>query len=120
METWPDDLDLVAWRQAYRSLQAPGSPGCPPEDRLIALVLHEPPYAERTELADHIVWCRRCTDLYQLLLRVRHDCPAARPAPAPPEAAAPAEGILDNSGERGEQQTPVPPQMSTDPQDHWS
>jgi len=50
METWPDELDLAAWRQAYRSLQSPGATGCPPEDRLIALVLHEPPCAERAEL----------------------------------------------------------------------
>jgi hypothetical protein len=96
METWPDELGLAAWRQAYRNLQDPGSPGCPPEDRLIALVLHEPPRAEREELADHIVRCRRCTDLYQLLLRVRHRNRAARPAPL----------------------LPTPPQQATDPQDH--
>jgi hypothetical protein len=112
METWPDELDLVAWRQAYRSLQDPGSLSCPPEDRLIALVLHEPTHAERAELADHIVRCRRCTDLYQLLLRVRHDRMAARPAPAPPEAAVPAEGIVENKGERVEKQTPAPPLWS--------
>jgi hypothetical protein len=96
METWPDELGLAAWRQAYRSLQDAGSPSCPPEDRLIALVLHEPPCAERAELADHMVRCRRCTDLYQLLLCVRHDRRAARPA----------------------QLLPKPPQQATDSQDH--
>jgi hypothetical protein len=115
METWPDDLDLAAWRQAYRSLQSLGSPGCPPEDCLIALILHEPPRAERAELAEHIVRCRRCTDLYQLLLRVHHDRRETRPAPAPPEAAAPVEGIIENSGERVEKQTPAPPQRSPVP-----
>jgi hypothetical protein len=120
METWHDDLDLAAWRQAYRSLQTPGSPSCPPEDRLIALVLHEPSCAERAALADHIVRCRRCTDLYQLLLRVRHDRRETRPALAPPEAAAPADGIIENNSKRVEKQTPASPQRSTGPQDHWS
>jgi hypothetical protein len=118
METWPDDLDLMAWRQAYRSLQDPGSPGCPPEDRLITFVLHEPPRAERAALADHIVRCRRCTSLYQLLLRVRYDHTVVWPAPAPPEAAAPGEGIIEINGEPVEKQTPAPPQRSTGPQDH--
>jgi hypothetical protein len=84
-DTWPDDLDLALWRQTYRGLQGPGSPDCPPDDRLIALVLHEPPRAEREQLADHIVRCRRCTDLYQFLLRVHHDLTEMRPAPPPPE-----------------------------------
>jgi hypothetical protein len=119
METWPDDLDLAAWRQAYRSLQDPGSPDCPSEDRLITLVLHEPPHAERAELADHIVRCRRCTGLYQLLLRVRHDRRETRPAPTLPEAATPTERIVETNGERVEQQTPAPPQRSTGPQDYW-
>jgi hypothetical protein len=85
MDTWPDDLDLASWRQAYRGLQGPGSPDCPPDDRLITLVLHEPLRAEREHLADHIVSCRRCTDLYQLLLRVHHDLTEMRPDPPPPE-----------------------------------
>jgi len=84
-DTWPDDLDLALWRQTYRGLQGPGSPDCPPDDRLIAVVLHEPPRAEREQLADHIVRCRRCTDLYQFLLRVHHVLTKSRPNPVPRE-----------------------------------
>ena len=65
-----NDLDLKAWRQAYRALQAPGSPACPPDDQLIALVLNEVDAGERERLADHIVQCQRCTDTYRLLVRL--------------------------------------------------
>ena len=69
-----NDLDLKAWRQAYRALQAPGSPACPPDDQLIALVLNEVDVGERERLADHIVQCQRCTDTYRLLVRLYPGC----------------------------------------------
>ena len=81
MDAWPDDLDIESWRQAYRDLQSHGSPSCPPDDHLIALVLHERPCAEREQLADHIVSCRRCTDLYRLLLHVHRDLTDGYPHP---------------------------------------
>jgi hypothetical protein len=65
-----DDPDLEAWRQAYRALQAPGSPACPSDDQLIALVLNEVGAWERQRLADHLVQCQRCTDTYRLLMRL--------------------------------------------------
>ena len=65
-----NDPDLKAWRQAYRALQAPGSPACPSEHQLIALVLNEVDSGERQRLADHIVQCQRCTDMYRLLMRL--------------------------------------------------
>jgi hypothetical protein len=102
MNTRPDDLDLESWRQAYRDLQSRGSPSCPPDDRLIALVLHEDPGVERAQLADHIVSCRRCTALCQILLGVHRDLTGVLPAPVPPESAT-------TSGERGDQDTPAPP-----------
>jgi hypothetical protein len=82
-DMWPKDLDLQSWRQAYRDLQGRGSPSCPPDERLIALVLHEDQSAEREPLADHLVSCRRCTDFYQLLLRVHRDLRGTLPEPAP-------------------------------------
>jgi hypothetical protein len=112
---WPPEQAPGGGR---REQSHPGSPGCPPEACLIALVLHEPPRAERADLADHIVRCRRCTDVYQLLLRVRHDRTVARPAPAPPEAVTPAEAIIESNGEQAEKQTPEPPQRSTGPHGH--
>ena len=65
-----NDLDLKAWRQTYRAMQAPGSPACPPDDQLIALVLNEVDAGERERLADHIVQCQCCTDTYRLLVRL--------------------------------------------------
>jgi hypothetical protein len=65
-----DDLDLKAWRQAYRALQTLGSSACPSDDQLIALVLNEVCAGERQRLADHIVQCQRCTDTYRLLVRL--------------------------------------------------
>ena len=94
MDTWPDDRDIELWREAYRSLQSHGSPSCPPDDRLIALVLHEHQSAGREQLADHIVSCRRCTDLYQILLRVHRDFTETRPDPAPREVFDPQESPL--------------------------
>lgn len=87
MDTWPDDLNIESWRQAYRDLQSRGSPSCPPDNHLIALVLHEHPGTEQEQLADHIVSCRRCTDLYQILLRVHRDLTGVPPAPTPLESA---------------------------------
>ena len=66
-----DDLDLAAWRQAYRALQVPGSTACPPDDQLIALVRTAVDAGERERLANHIVQCQHCTDRYRLLMR-RH------------------------------------------------
>jgi hypothetical protein len=65
-----DDPALKAWRQTYRALQGPGSPACPRDDELIALVLNEVDAGERQRLADHIVQCQRCTDMYRLLVRL--------------------------------------------------
>ena len=65
-----NDPDLEAWRQAYRALQAHGSPACPRDDELIALTLNEVDAGERLHLADHIVQCQRCTDTYRLLVRL--------------------------------------------------
>jgi hypothetical protein len=101
METSPDNLDLESWRQAYRDLQRRGSPSCPPDDRLIALVLHEYPGAERAQLADHIVSCRRCTDLAQLLLRVHRDLTKVLPDPAPSDSSRdPEDGRAEQRSER--------------------
>jgi hypothetical protein len=112
MDTWPDDPELQAWRQAYRDLQGRGSPTCPPDDRLIALVLHETPQAERAQLADHIVRCRRCTALSQLLLRVHRALTETLPEPAPPVSATTGRGVQRN-GARGDQKTLKPPQQAT-------
>lgn len=65
-----NDPNLKAWRQAYRTLQAPGSQACPSDDQLIALVLNEVNAGERERLADHIVQCQCCTDMYRLLMRL--------------------------------------------------
>jgi hypothetical protein len=94
MNTWPDDLDLQSWRQAHRDLQGRGSPACPPDDHLIALVLHEGWHLDREVLADHIVRCRRCTDLYQLLLRVQRDLREILPELAPSKPATTGEAIV--------------------------
>jgi hypothetical protein len=73
MDDWPDDPEIGTWRQVYRNLQRTGSPACPSDDRLIALLLHDSDHAERELLTDHIVRCQRCTDTYQTLLRVQSD-----------------------------------------------
>ena len=73
-----DDLDLKAWRQAYRALQAPGSLACPSDDQLIALVLNEVCVGKRQCLGDHIVQCQRCTDTYRLLVRLCQDAAEAQ------------------------------------------
>ena len=97
MDTWPDDLDLESWRQAYRDLQSRGSPSCPSDEHLIAFVLHEDLGAERERLADHVVSCRRCTALYQVLLRVHRDLTGAHTDPEPPE---PSRDHKDSRAER--------------------
>jgi hypothetical protein len=89
-DEWPDDLEIWRWRQAYRRLQRPESPGCPGDDRLIALVLHESHGAERQRLADHIVSCQRCIFTYQLLLCLQRHISgtlpgAERSGPASPD-----------------------------------
>lgn len=116
MDAWPDDLDLQAWRQAYRELQGRGSPGCPPDERLIALVLHETQSAEREPLADHIVRCRRCTDLSRLLLRMHRDLAGTFPELAPSQPTTTAEVIVQRNGEREDRKAVEPPQQSTGPQ----
>lgn len=70
METFFKDADLQAWKQAYRSLQVPTSHDCLRNEQFIALILDEIRGANRICLADHIVHCQRCTDAYQLLLRL--------------------------------------------------
>ena len=77
-DPFQDDLDLAAWRQAYRVLQAPGSTACPPDDQLMALVLNEVSSGEREHLADHIVQCQRCTDTYRRLVRLCQDAAEAQ------------------------------------------
>ena len=70
MNTFFNDADLLAWKQAYRVLQAPRSDDCLSDGQLIAHVLNQIQDVDRTRLADHIVRCQRCTDAYQLLLRL--------------------------------------------------
>jgi hypothetical protein len=70
MDAFFNDADLQAWKQAYRSLQAPRSDDCLSDEQLIALVLNQIQDTDRTRLADHIVRCQLCTDAYQLLLRL--------------------------------------------------
>lgn len=65
-----DDADLRAWKRAYRSLQVSGSQDCLSEEQFLAMLSEHLCGAARTNLADHIVQCQRCTDLYQLLLRL--------------------------------------------------
>ncbi len=84
MGSFPDDADLQSWRQAYRATQAPGSPACPTDDQLIAMVLNERHGEDRERLADHIVRCQRCTAAYQRLLRLHRAATEALPE-APPE-----------------------------------
>jgi hypothetical protein len=76
-EKGPEEGEIQQWRQAYRTLQDGGGLSCPADDRLIAHVLHEHHSAEREQLANHIVGCRRCTDRYQTLLRVHRHLVAA-------------------------------------------
>jgi hypothetical protein len=66
----PEGHELEEWRQAYRAVQAAGSPQCPTDARLRALIRDALPAAERTPLADHIVQCRQCTDRYQTWIRI--------------------------------------------------
>jgi hypothetical protein len=85
-----DDPALKGWRQTYRALQGPGSPACPHDDELIALALTEVDVGERQRLADHIVQCQRCTDMYRLLVRLypsTSEAPSERPSATlpPPE-----------------------------------
>lgn len=70
MDAFFKDADLQAWKRAYRSLQASRSHECLSDEQFIALVLDDIQGADRTPLADHIVQCQRCTDAYQLLLRL--------------------------------------------------
>jgi hypothetical protein len=75
MDALPNDADcneadLTAWQRAYRSLQAPRSCDCLRAEQFLALVLEAIHGAARTRLADHIVRCQRCTDVYQVLLRL--------------------------------------------------
>jgi len=70
MDTFSNDMDLRGWRQAYKASQSPGSPTCPSDDRLIALVLRELHGEARDSLADHIVRCQRCSATCQMLLRL--------------------------------------------------
>ena len=70
MDTYFNDADLHAWKQAYRALQAPRSDDCLREAQLIDLVLGKIQGVARTRLADHIVQCQRCADAYQMLSRL--------------------------------------------------
>ena len=70
MNTFFNDSDLQAWKQAYRSLQASRSEECLSDEQFIALVMGSIQGVDRTRLADHIVQCQRCTDAYQILLRL--------------------------------------------------
>jgi hypothetical protein len=65
-----NEVDLKAWKRAYRSLQAPQSCNCLRDEQFLALILDAIHGAARTALADHIVRCQRCTDVYQWLLRL--------------------------------------------------
>jgi hypothetical protein len=100
MDTWPDHLDMEAWRQAYRDLQSRGSARCPPDDQLIDLALHKHSGNEREQLADHIVSCRRCTDLYRLLVHAHRDLTNGRPRPTLLETDIETEQTRQKSGRR--------------------
>jgi hypothetical protein len=97
MEKWPEDRDIQQWRQGYRILQDGGGASCPDHDRLIALVLHETQDAERDQLADHLVRCRRCTDCYRTLLRLYHDLTGILPSTGQPGSV-----TTDGTGEGAE------------------
>jgi hypothetical protein len=77
MDPCDDDIDLNAWKRVYRSLQAPRSQDCLRDEQFLALLLEDICGAARAALADHIVQCQRCTDVYQMLLRL----PPPRPFP---------------------------------------
>jgi hypothetical protein len=58
------------WRDAYGGLQSDGAASCPDAERLCALVLGEFGQADRLELADHVVACRRCSETMRDLLEL--------------------------------------------------
>ena len=71
MTPFPDGATLNAWKQAYRTLQAPSADACLTDKQFIAMVLQEIQVEARAGLADHIVQCQRCTQAYQWLLHHR-------------------------------------------------
>lgn len=82
----PDDL--AAWRRAYLADLPEGSPACPGEEELAALVLGEVAGDARLRLADHLVACRRCAGIYGTLAELDREATAA-PAGAGRGAASP-------------------------------
>jgi len=70
MDAFPNDAARNAWKRAYRSLQVPRSHDCLSDEQFLALFLDAIHGVARIRLADHIVQCQRCTDAYQLLLRL--------------------------------------------------
>jgi hypothetical protein len=104
MDMCPDDLDIESWRRAYRDFQGPGSASCPPDDHMIVLVLHEQPCTERGQLADHIVSCRRCTDLYRILVHVHRGLTGGHDDTVPLGSGVAPEMTEQRSGERGDQE----------------
>ena len=75
------DPSSEPWQDAYGHLQAEGTEACPDADRLSALLVDELPERERTELADHVIACRRCSatmrDLMELQREAEPELPAA-------------------------------------------
>ena len=70
MSAAPNAFDLQVWKERYRSVQIERSPDCLSETQFMAMILKRVHGAARRELADHVVACRRCTEIYQLLLRL--------------------------------------------------
>jgi hypothetical protein len=64
----PDEL-----REAYRALQTEGSAHCPADEELAALAVGELSAPRRTELADHVVACRRCAESAAILLETHRE-----------------------------------------------
>lgn len=70
MNACPNPADLKAWKQAYRSIQIARAPDCLSEAQFVAMVMDNIHGVARLKLANHIVQCQHCTDVYQLLLRL--------------------------------------------------
>jgi hypothetical protein len=72
-EPGDDDPEISAWRDAYARIQVDGSPACPSDERLASLALGELVGAERTDLTEHVVSCRRCSRAMKDLLELHRE-----------------------------------------------
>lgn len=71
MMPFPNEADLLAWKQAYRTLQAPASDACLTDEQFRAMLLEALQGEARTRLAAHLGPCQRCTDGHQWRRRWR-------------------------------------------------